>query len=205
MRISQSSAASRRGVLKLMGSATVAGVSGVAGLGLLSKPAVAATTDLTASNVDITSNAGQLQTLYVQPDMEYEWNGLDNPPDRIDFYVDARLPNASADEGDSYEEIGSEGETISSSNLESSSTKTYSFQNQVSILSHSNIDDKDFEDTGDGWTKNTDVEVRIRTVLTDDQGNTFTDANSDTFTVSLTNEKGSVKGGGQANTGGSAN
>lgn len=205
MRISQSSTKTRRGVLKLMGGATAAGVSGVAGLGLLSKPAVAATTDLTASDVDITSNAGQLQTLYVQPDMDYKWNGLDNPPSRIDFFVNARLPNASDGEGGSYEEIGSEGETISSSKYESNSTKTYSFQNQLSILGHSNIDDKDFEKNGDGWTKKTDVEVRVRTQLTDDQGNTFSDANSDTFTVSLTNEQGSVKGGGQSNTGGSAN
>lgn len=193
----------RRAVGKLVGGAATAGGAAAAGLVFMPESALAATTTLSASDVVITSNAGQLQTLTVQPDMEYEWNGLDNPPDRIDFYVETRLPNGSAGET-TFEQVGTEGTTISSTALESSSTKTYSFQNTVSILAHSAIDDQDFEDTGDGWTKDTAVDVQVRTVLTDDTGMTYSDTPQDSFTVSLTNEQGSVTSGGTANTNGTA-
>lgn len=195
---------SRRAVGKLVGSAATAGGAAAAGIVFMPKAAVAATTSLTASDVSMTSNAGQLQTLTVQPDMDYEWNGLDSAPKRIDFYVETRLPGGSSSET-TFEQIGTEGTTISSSAYESSSSKTYSFQNTVSILDHSAIDDQDFEKTGDGWTKETVVDIQVRTVLTDEAGTTYSDTPQASFTVTLTNEQGSVNSGGNANTDGSAN
>ena len=162
-----------------------------------------ATTSLSAGDVTLTSNVRQLQTLTVQPDMDYEWNGLDDPPKCIDFYVETRLPNGSSSEA-TFEQVGTEGETVGSLALESSSAKSYSFQNAVSILNHSAIDNQDFEKTGDGWTKDTTVDVQVRTVLTDESGTTYSDTPQAAFTVTLTNEKGSVNSGGAANTGGSA-
>ena len=189
---------SRRNVLRYVAGGATVGAIGILGLGFGSQPVVAATTSLTAQNLTITSNAGQLQTLTVQPSMDYEWSGLDNEPDRIDFYVDARL------QGGSYEEVGAEGTAIDSTALKSPSTKTYDFANTVDILSHSSISDTDFEDTGGAWTKDTTVELRIRTELTDAGGNTFNDTNTTTFIVTLENEPGNANAGGNANPGGSA-
>lgn len=194
---------SRRSVGKLIGSAVTAGGVAASGLVFLSESAVAATTSLSASNVSISSDAGQLQTLTVQPSMDYEWNGLDNSPERIDFYVEARLPDSSGG-ASSFEEIGTEGETISSDSSASSSAKSYPFQNTVSIFNHSAIESQDFEESGDGWTKETTVGIRVRTVLTDTAGTTYTDTPQASFTVTLTNEEGTVNGGGNANPDGSA-
>lgn len=193
----------RRSVVKLVGGAATAGGAAAAGIVFIPESAVAATTTLAASDVSLTSNAGQLQTLTVQPDMDYEWNGLDSSPDRIDFYVETRLPNGSG-AATTFEQIATEGTTISSSALESSSPKTYSFQNTVSILNHSAIDDQDFEDTGEGWTKETVVDLQVRTVLTDGAGTTYSDTPQASFTVTLTNETGGVNSGGNANPSGSA-
>ena len=85
-----------------------------------------ATTSLSAGDVTLTSNVRQLQTLTVQPDMDYEWNGLDDPPKCIDFYVETWLPNGSSSEA-TFEQVGTEDETVGSLALESSSAKSYSF------------------------------------------------------------------------------
>jgi hypothetical protein len=193
----------RRSLGKLVGSAATAGAAAAAGIVFIPQSAVAATTTLSASDVSLSSNAGQLQTLTVQPDIDYEWNGLDSSPQRIDFYVEARLPDASGG-ATTFEQIGTEGTTISSSALESSSSKSYSFQSAVSILGHSAIDDKDFEKNGEGWTKETTVDIQVRTVLTDTDSTTYSDTPQASFTVTLTNETGGVNSGGNANPSGSA-
>lgn len=190
----------RRDILKAGAALLGAGGLATLGIGFGSDSALAAEAKLTASDVTLDTNAGQLVELYVAPDMNYDWDGLEAEPARIDFYVDAKLQNAASGSGGDYEEIGSEGQTISTSSLEGSGS--YSFGDTKSVLNHSNISDADFEPSGDGNSKSTDVAVRVRAVLTDVNGKTYSDPDGASFTVTVNDQTGKVDAGGSANTGG---
>jgi hypothetical protein len=198
------SSVTRRRALKLLGGTTVGGGIAAAWFSYSAEQTLAANATLSEDTLMMESNAGQLQSLYVQPEIDYRWDGIDNPPERFDFYVEARLPDGD-DGAEAFERIGAEGVSLDTDKYESTEMRTYSFENHVSILDHSNISDKHFEKRGSKWKKETTIEIKIITELTvEESGKTYTRVSNTEVSVTLINERGSIHSGGETNPDGSA-
>lgn len=179
-----------------VGLASIVVLASLTGLGLFSQPAVASSVSLDAEDIDVTSNAGKLDSLTVQPKINYSWDGLDEPPQNVTFTVYAKM-----NESSSYTEFNSETTEFndpSSLPLESD-TRSYDFDQAVELLDKQNgLDANQFEPKN-GETTNTTVDVRIETTL-QTNNMTYSVNSTGTFTVSLTNQKGGVQPkGGQVN------
>jgi hypothetical protein len=158
----------------------------------------------------LTGNAGKVQDVFVQPDVAYDWDGFNNPPDTADITVDARLPSTSNNEtSTSYEEVGAKTDLpVDSTALDGSGS--YSFENagtDLSLIDGTSISAGTFEPSqGGGRTEEkTDVQLQVNVTLTTSSNTYSTTFESQQFTVTVVNEEGTVTGGGNANPGGNVN
>ena len=224
-------APSRRRVLGTAGAILGAGAAAGAGGVVMSEPAIqvssAETTTqgtdenddgFTANNVEILSNAGEVEDITVRPNLDIAWDGLNSEPEEVAFTVDVNGSSGGTD----YTQIDSETFTIGTGALDGSQ-KNNQFDGATSIFA-AGWSQSDFEDDGQaagpgGAFTVEGISIRIEAELRTENENTFTDTVSDAFSVTVEDqdvEFGDVNGGdtdgdgdaggvsGEAGTGGSA-
>lgn len=160
-------------------------------MSFFSASAVAHTT-FTAGDVATTSNNGVLTSLTVAPEGDIHYNGLEQPPSRIDLVVSIKQS------GGSWEQI--ETKTLTASGLEG--TVPFNFDN-IDVLKQSSLTAADFR-AADGETATTELTIQVGATLVGagPTGSDVTTTGTDTFTVTVTNEAAGATVGGEANTNG---
>lgn len=176
----------RRKALKRIGSLATIGAVGVAGVQLLSRPAFAIDAEtFSADDVGITSKNGKVSDIWLKPDLTYSWDGLDSNPQRIEFTMSIENP---ALDGTSAV-LGSETDTNPAQALVEEDGE-YTFQNQLSIIDDGPWSEGDFRAKKNESPKTVGpIDVTVEATLTTVEGQTFTDAKTDAFTVTVNNEK----------------
>lgn len=179
---------SRRAVLKKLGLIGTAGTTAGAGVVLMSKPAFALdTSSLTANDITVSSNNGKIQEVSLTPDLDYSWDGLEDPPDSIGFALEIETENTGG-----YLHIGGDSgaeETYTfTSPTEREGSGQYVFQNAVSTIQSGPLTKGDFNSAnGNGTSSTTSMSVRVTATLTTPNG-AYTDSEEATFSVTINNE-----------------
>lgn len=152
-----------------------------------------ANTTFTATNVDVTSNGGNLKSLTVAPAGNITYDGFDHKADKVVIEVQ-------------IEE--SDGNWTTVATEEKNPTKlqgnvSYDFTT-IDVISTTDWKKTDFKAKDDGSTNTTNMNVRVTAnfVNATNSGANVTSSASDTFDVTVTNEQATSGIGGNANTGG---
>ena len=190
----------RRRALSRIGAAATAGIAGIAGFQYFTRPVFAIDAEsLSAADVDIASDDGRIEDVFLKPDLTYSWDGLDADPEEIEFVVSIE---EGVDDGD-YEGLGSETADLSSTGRDVTDG-SYAFEKQLSLVRDGPWDRDDFRSGRDGTTRTVGpIGVRIGGYLETDDGE-YSDTKTAEFSVNVTNnsvEFGSG-GGGNDSTGG---
>jgi hypothetical protein len=182
-----------RGRRRLSALAVLLALLTVTGTGLFSGGALAVSASFTASDVSVTANNGQLQSLTVAPTGNVTYDGLENPPSEIELTVQVKVDG-------SWENVTTKTVSVSSPGLEGNASYDVS---QVDLLANSGLQKTDFKATPAEGSVDTNVEMRMHATLVGAgaSGGDVVVTGSDTFTVTVTNQpaKGGVRG--NANTG----
>lgn len=200
---------SRRKAMRLGAAFSGAGFASAAGIVLSAKPAFAIQDkSFTAADVTgLSSDDGLVNDVWVQPDLECIWDGLDQDPDELvcEVWVDTPATDGSSATGTATTNMTSIG-TVSKttlSGLQGSTTITWS--NQWSLINDGPWTKQDFKAANNGSSSNTDtigpIEVVVEARLTVGS-RTYTDRARDGFNVEITNEGAGTSVGGAAGTGG---
>lgn len=192
----------RRGVLKRIGVIATAGTAAGAGVVLTQQPGMAIDpTSFSASDLSYTSNSGEVQSLTLQPDLDYNWTGLDNQPQSITFTLSVKIDGS----GNGFSQVAQETEQLDSTTALTGSAE-YTFGKAYDIVGSGPLDEETFEPSQKGNkeanTKTTTVGVEIVGDLST-TNTTYSSTRTTTYDVSITNKKGSSQTGGSAGTGGS--
>lgn len=172
---------SRRSII--VGAATVA-TAGVFGVSMVSRPAVAiGHLELTADGDDLTSHDGSIDAILVEPSIELEWEGFNDPAEEIDIEIEFST------DGEADLVLYDEQETLSGTN--GSETFNYS--------------EKDL--LAEGWSDSTFAapeddatnESEITAIVTVDAPDASDSATAD-FTVTVHNHPAAVNVGGHIST-----
>lgn len=189
---------SRRTFVKAAVTGTATATAGVGLLTLESKPAVAAS-GLSASDVDVTSNDGDLTSLTIAPDITVGWSGQESPIAEVQYVWSASTSTNSGS-------LGTFSKSISTpTKSDSGVSKTFDTINMLG-KNGGPLDASNFDAASDGGTKTTDVTITMDVTLKDSNGNTVHTKNSalsSTYAVNVTNKTSTVSSSGTANTGGS--
>lgn len=181
----------------------------VALLGLGTGPAFAAS--LTASDVDITTNDGNITAVTLNPTLTVSWRGLDEPVEQV--MVQVKVSNSSGDPGgnvldgsqfldcaveshpDCGETSGNATFDYGNEDIDILNESRYTFRNNATLF-----DAEDFA-AADGETETTPVFVTItaRADMTDGSSQFYNEQLS--FNVSVTNEGSTVSAEGSLGTG----
>lgn len=191
----------RRRVVKTAGAVATTAALTSGFLLTTSKPALAAT-GLTASDVNVSTNDGELNTLTIAPDITVSWSGQETAVAEVE--VTWKVMTSSTSETT----IGNTpySFTVSDPSKSGSLSKTMS---AISMLSSNGgaLSASNFEATTDGGSNTTDVTISMDCTLKDASSNTITSTTDllgpKTYAVTVTNTTSSVSGDGTANTGGS--
>jgi len=190
---------SRRSTLRKAG-ASLTALAAVGGGVLLSgsEPALAAS-GLTADDVTVTTNDGQLNTLTITPDITVSWTGMQEQVATVAVTWFVKT-NATSEThfGSNPKKL-----TVDTPLKQGSLSHTYSSPlDLLNVLSAST-----FEATTDGGSTSTDVTLSMNAELRNSNSGTITSKTDvlgpKTYTVTVKNESSSVSSSGTANTGGS--
>jgi len=191
---------SRRDVIRAGAGAAGVLVAG-AGFTLYASEEVAAA-GLSADDVTVSSNDGELTTLTITPDVTVSWDGQESAVAEVHatWYVKTSSTSETT--------VGSTPYSISVSDPSKSGSVSHTFP-EISLLSKNGgaLTASNFTATTDGESTNTDVTLSMDVTLKDSGGNTIaavTDVlGPKTYTVTVTNSTSSVSASGTANTNGS--
>ncbi|MFB6119754.1 MAG: hypothetical protein ABEJ68_01410 [Halobacteriaceae archaeon] len=147
----------------------------------------AAALTFTASDVSVVSNNGHLESLTVAPEGTVQYDGLESEPASVDITVQVK-------KGSSWETVATK--SVSASGLEG--TVDYDIA-EIDLLT---VLDKSTFHAVPGSTTETTVEMRMRASLVGagPNGDDVRVTGSDSFTVTVENEKHGGSMGGAANT-----
>ncbi|SDX91311.1 hypothetical protein [Halopenitus persicus] len=191
----------RRTVLRAGGGSTLALITGGGLLVYSSEPAVAAT-GLSADDVTVSSNDGELTSLTIAPDITVSWDGQETAVAEI------QATWSVASSGTSESTVGSTPYSISAPSPGKSGSVDHTFP-EISLLSNNGgaLSASNFAATTDGGSTNTDVTLSMDVTLKDSSSNTVTSATDvlgpKTYAVTVTNVESTVDSTGTAGTGGS--
>lgn len=146
----------------------------------------------TASDVEVTSNNGHLESLTVAPNGTVTYDGLENEPADVVLAIEVESSDGTWDTVET--------QSLSATGLEGS--VSYDFT-AIDLIDNSALEETDFHATP-GSTTDTTVNLRMNATLVG-AGPNSSDVHataSDTFTVSVTNQPASGGVGGSANTNG---
>ena len=181
--------------------ATTLGVGGAAALTLGTEPAIAADGTLTAKDVDVNSNGGELTTLTVAPSVTVDWTGQESQVATVKMTWHAESVSSPLNSGS----LTTVSQTVSTPTVEGSSSKTF---DQLSLLSANGgpLTASNFAADTDGQSNSRDVKLTMDVTLLDGNGNQLMTKDgvlTATYTVTVTNESSTVTASGTANTSGS--
>lgn len=153
---------------------------------------------LTISDDTLTTDNGAVTGVTVNASGDITWDGAEAQPDSTTVKLQVQNPDGS------WTTVASQTDTLSGL----AGTYSYSFTN-ADIISNTDWNKADFKPSGDGATKDTDLTFRITVETTGDldgsgSGNTI-QSNSDTATLSVTNEANSNGASGSGGVNGSGN
>lgn len=190
---------SRRG---LLGSAVAALLAGTLASDQLVQAvaADAAVSELSVADDAITTDNGQLTGLTVSVDSHVSYDGLDTEAETVEIELYA------ASSGGATDIASNRIASASAAVADESKLGTFAGHHDVAfadvdVLAADDLSKGDFSATGDGTSKDTDVEFRLAMAVSDGAGNALVDAAaSATATISVTNEGNSAGAGGNGNT-----
>lgn len=191
---------SRRNVVRAGASTAVAVLVSGGALVYSSESAVAAT-GLTANDVSISSNDGDLTTLTVTPDITVNWDGQETAVSEIQATWNVQTSSTSETT------VGNTPYSISVSNSSKSGSVSHTFS-EISLLSKNGgaLDASNFNAATDGGSTTTDVTLSMDATLKDSGSNTITSVTDvlgpNSYSVTVNNASSSVSSGGTANTDG---
>lgn len=138
----------RRQALSKIGATAAAGIIGIAGFQHFTRPAFAIDAEsLSAADVDIASDDGRIQDVFLKPDLTYSWDGIDADPEEIEFVVSIQ----DGLDDDDYEKLGSERAYFSSSGRKVTDG-SHAFENELSLVKDGPWEKDDFHVEDDGET-----------------------------------------------------
>lgn len=137
-----------------------------------------ADTTFSASNVDVTSHGGTIQSLSIAPSGHVHYSGLESVPSAVTIDVQVKKATAS-----SWDTVGTK--SLSATGL--AGNLSFDFQ-RLDIMSQSDLTKQDFK-SGDGTTSNTEVDVRLAVTFVGagSGGSDVTSTAQDSFLVNVTN------------------
>lgn len=165
-----------------------------------SRSAVAAT-GLTASDVTVSTNDGELNALTVEPNVTVSWSGMEEQVATVAATWNVKTNS------NSEEPFGPTPEKIAVDTPTKDGEVSHTYSDALGLLGGDPLSASNFEAAIDGGTENTDVTLSMDVELRDASSNVITSRTEvlgpKTFTVTVTNESSSVSASGTANTGGS--
>ena len=180
---------------------TTVGVGGAAALTLGTEPAIAADGTLTAKDVDVTSNGGELTTLTVAPSVTVDWTGQESQVATVRMTWHAESVSSPLNSGT----LTTVDQSVSTPAVEGSASKTFT---ELSLLSGNGgpLTASNFASDTDGQSNSRDVKLTMDVTLLDGSDNEIMAKDgvlTATYTVTVTNENSTVTATGTANTNGS--
>ena len=183
------------------GGVVAAGLTASGLVALASRPAFGAT-GLTASNVTVSSNDGELDTLTVSPDVTVSWDGWASKVSTVEvtWYVKTSSTSETT--------VGSTPYTFDVSSPSKSGSLSQSMS-AINLLSNNGgaLGGSNFDATTDGGSTTTDVTLSMDGKLVDSGGTVLADRTDllgpKTFSVTVENTASTVSSSGTANTDGS--
>lgn len=142
---------------------------------------------LTADDVTVTNNGGNLSTLTIDPSIDVTWSNISEPVSNVQLNITVTNPAS-----DNSAQVVSNGKSTSGT----SGSVTISL-GEKSLLSSGNgpLNAANFEPSSDGGTKQTDVEVTVEVILQDSSSGTIkSTSKTSTFTVTVQAESMTVSG-----------
>ena len=169
-------------------------LAGVAALLALFATPTVAHASLTADDVTLTGDSGQLKELVVAPNGSVHYDGLEQAPSSVDVTIEVN-------DGTGWYTVGSQ--SVSASGREGN--VSYSFSD-TDVLGPISLKNNDFK-AQDGQSSSTTLELRVTATLVGAgaNGNDVTATATDGFTVTVTNEPAGGAVHGKGNTNGNAN
>jgi|GEM_PF-3065120 len=200
----------RRKTMKLGAVVAGAGLASGAGVLLGSKPAFAISDkSFTAGDVGpLTSNNGLVTDVFLQPNLEVAWDGLDTEPASIDYQLWVDTPSTDGNSGTATSNMDGVGPQTQSSLTGLEGSATFTWPSQWSLISDGSWSKNDFKAPNNGRDTGTKtigpIEVVLEATLTTTGGKTYSDTARTQFNVDTENQGAGFQGGGNAGTGGSA-
>lgn len=191
----------RREVLKV-GGATAASAALASSLVVFGSEEALAASGLTASDVNVSTTDGELNTLTIAPDITVSWDGQEAKVSTVE--VTWKVSTNSTSET-------TIGQTPYSFDV-SSPSKSGSIDrsiSSISMLSNNGgaLSGSNFDADTDGGSNTTDVTISMDTTIKDSNSNVLAQQTDilgpSTYSVTVTNESSSVSSSGTANTSGS--
>jgi hypothetical protein len=189
----------RRDLVKA-GGATAAALAVSSIVTFASRPAVGAT-GLTADDVTVSANDGELDSLTLAPEITVSWDGWAEPVTTVEatWYVKTSSTSETT--------VGSTPFTFDVSSPGKSGSISRSMSS-INLLSNNGgaLSGSNFDETTDGASKTTDVTLSMDGKLKDSEGTVLADRTDllgpKTFSVTVENTASTVSSSGSANTDG---
>lgn len=152
-----------------------------------------ANTTFSATNVAVSSNGGNLQSLTVAPTGNITFEGFDHDADKVIIDVNVE------DTDGNWTTVATMEKTPSGQ----SGTVSYDFST-IDVIAQTNWSKNDFKAVQDGSSSTTTMNVQVSATFVNatNSGDNVTSNASDTFDVTVTNEPAGAGVGGNANTAG---
>ncbi len=192
----QDSKLDRRTVLKGTGAATALGAGGLVAM---SGSGAAASADFSASKVTAASDDGEIQSVFIEPTGQVNWQNFDESIEEVQVTISAKIEGVTSMQQKFQAKFGT------GSNAGTDGSWDYSGTHRITLYDGSAADP--FEQPDDGTVQKQTVVLKVEVALLDANGN-VADPNdeavfSDTATmnVHIKNRQASAGGNGQANGG----
>jgi hypothetical protein len=192
---------SRRDMVRAGAGTAVAIVAG-SGAFLYSSGGTVRAAGLSANDVSVTSNDGELTTLTIAPDITVSWDGQETAVAEV--HATWHVKTASTSETS----IGSTPYSIEVSNPSKSGSVSRTFS-EINLLSNNGgaLSGSNFDASTDGGSNTTDVTLSMDVTLKDSGSNTIVSVTDvlgpTTYAVTVNNAESTVSSSGTANTSGS--
>jgi hypothetical protein len=192
---------SRRDMVRAGAGTAVAVVAG-SGVFLYSPDGTVRAAGLTADDVTVTSNDGELTTLTIAPDVTVSWDGQEAAVAEV--HATWKVKTQSTSETT----VGSTPYTIKVSDPSKSGSVDHTF-NDINLLSTNggSLSASNFEAASDGGSETTEVTISMDVTLKDADSNTIASKTDvlgpANYTVEVNNANSTVSSSGTANTSGS--
>jgi hypothetical protein len=184
-------------LMALIVASAVTVVAGVAFLGFGSHTALAA--DVTADDISITTDDGNVSSVTMEPSLAYSWSAVDQGVHKVGTTIEVSNGQPSNESDWAYVNRFAMSCDVTNAEYECGKT-TASFNDTIRTISIAGGGDyqtdefslSDFN-ASDGNTTTTTVYVRFTVELQDDSGNTIEEKQIvNSFDVSVTNEEGTL-------------